>query len=131
MTPVARGGYKAGMEPDNPSTELSDQDRVLLVFGYLGPLALVTLVASRREFVKWHAKQGMLFTATWVALYVLLKPVHLVLKRYFWFALGDLFWASVCLVGVGLLLLMLLCIVRALEGERFKIPLLGEVTDRL
>ena len=47
------------METENLTQELSDQDRILLVFGYLGPLALVTLVASRREFVKWHAKQGL------------------------------------------------------------------------
>ena len=118
------------MEAENLSAELSDQDRVLCVFGYLGPLALVSLVASRREFVKWHAKQGILFTVSWIGLYIVLKPVHLILKRYFWFALGDLFWAGVCLVGLGLLLLLMLCVVRALEGERFKIPLLGDVVDR-
>lgn len=118
------------MESERLASELTDQDRVLLVFGYLGPLAVVSLVASRREFVKWHAKQGILFSCTWIGLYVLLKPVHLILKRYFWFALGDLFWAATCLVGLGLLLLLFLCVVRALEGERFKIPLLGEVADR-
>ncbi len=118
------------MEAENLGAELTDQDRVLCVFGYLGPLALVSLVASRREFVKWHAKQGILLTASWIGLYILLKPIHLILKRYVWFALGDLFWAAVCLVGLGLLLLLMLCVVRALEGERFKIPLLGELVDR-
>ena len=51
------------MEADSLSPELTDQDRVLLVFGYLGPLALVSLIASRRELVKWHAKQGLLLAA--------------------------------------------------------------------
>ena len=32
------------MEQDTPAVELSDQDRILLLFGYLGPLAIVALV---------------------------------------------------------------------------------------
>ncbi len=117
------------MEPENLATELTDQDRILLVFGYLGPLALVSLVASRREFVKWHAKQGILLSATLIALYLILKPVHVFLKRHVWI-LGELFWTAVGLVALGMLVLMLLCIIRALEGERFKVPVLGDLVDQ-
>ena len=117
------------MEPENLDTELTDQDRILLVFGYLGPLALVSLVASRREFVKWHAKQGILLSATLIALYLVLKSVHVLLKRHLW-VLAELFWTGVGLVALGMLVLMLLCIVRALEGERFKVPVLGDLVDQ-
>ena len=119
------------MEQDTAAVELTDQDRILLMFGYLGPLALVALVASRREFVKWHARQGLLLSAFLVALYVVLKPLHLVLRRNLWPVVGELFWAMVGLVAVGLGVLVLFCIVRALEGERFKVPLLGDLADRI
>jgi uncharacterized membrane protein len=118
------------MEVQDPTTELTDQDRMLLVFDYLGPLALFSLVASRRELVKWHAKQGLILSATVLALYVLVRPVYLLLQRYVWPFFGDLFWAMVGMLGIGVLLLMLMCIVRALEGERFRIPLLGDLADR-
>ncbi len=118
------------MESQELSGELTDQDRVLLVFAYLGPLALLSLVASRRELVKWHAKQGLLLSATVMALYVVVRPVYLLLRRDVWPFFSDLFWAAISLVGVGVLLLMLMCIVRALEGERFKIPALGDLADR-
>ena len=59
------------METEQLGQELSDQDRILLVFGYLGPLAIVALVATRREFVKWHAKQGLLVLAVLFALWAL------------------------------------------------------------
>jgi len=117
------------MEPENLATELTDQERLLLVFGYLGPLALLSLLASRREFVKWHAKQGILLFATWVALYLLLKPIHVLLKSHL-SILAELFWATAGLVTLGMLLVMLLCIVRGLEGERFKIPVLGDLVDQ-
>lgn len=119
------------MEPDTLSNEPTDQDRLLLVFSYLGPLAVFTLLATRREFVKWHAKQGLVLFGTLLALYGVLKPLHRILRRYFWWWIGELFWAVVWLVGLGILLTMLLCIVRALEGERFKIPVLGDVADWL
>ncbi len=118
------------MEAQDPSTELTDQDRLLLVFDYLGPLALFSLLASRRELVKWHAKQGLILTATVLAIYALVRPVYLLLKRYAWGFFGDIFWAGVWLVGLGVLLLILMCVVRALEGERFRIPVLGDLADR-
>ena len=120
------------MEAPNLSPEITDQDRILLVFAYLGPLALVSLVVSRRELVKWHAKQGALLGATVVAAYLVLKPLHLFLlnNRYLWW-LGELFWAAVGLAALGMLVLLLLCIVRALEGERFKVPVLGDLADRI
>lgn len=119
------------METDHLAQELSDQDRVLLVFGYLGPLALASLVASRREFVKWHAKQGLILSASFVTVYLVLRPIHLLVERYLWSFLGELFFAAASLVVLGGLILMLLCIVRGLEGERFKIPMLGDLADRL
>lgn len=118
------------MDAPTLSPELTDQDRVLLVFGYLGPLALFSLVASRKEFVKWHAKQGILLSAAAVVLYLLLKGVHLVLKHILWPVVAELFWIAAGMVFVGICLLLVLCVVRALEGERFKVPMLGELADQ-
>jgi uncharacterized membrane protein len=119
------------MDSENLSSELTDQDRLLLVFAYLGPLAIFTLVASRREFVKWHARQGLVLFAVLAALYVVLTPMYRILNRYVWWWIGELFWAAVWLAVLGALLTMMLCITRALEGERFKIPILGDLADRL
>ena len=119
------------MEQEDLSVELSDQDRILLVFGYLGPLAIFALIATRREFVKWHARQGLVLFAVMAALYVPAKAFHKIANRYFWGWVGELFWACVWLVALGVLLTMLLCILRALEGERFKIPMLGDLADRI
>ena len=119
------------MDTEHLTSELSDQDRVLLVFAYLGPLALVSLVASRREFVKWHSKQGLVLSASLVVLYIVLKPIHLLMDRYLWSVFAELFWAAVSLTVLGAVVLVLLCIVRALEGERFKVPMLGELADKL
>ena len=116
------------MERDALGQELTDQDRVLLVFGYLGPLALVSLIASRRELVKWHAKQGLLLALAVTAVQLVFKPFH---RMEFFEPVRDLFWAANGLILVGAVVAMLVCIVRGLEGERFKLPGLGDVADWL
>jgi uncharacterized membrane protein len=119
------------MATDQLDQALTDQDRMLVVFAYLGPLALVSLLASRREFVKWHAKQGLVLSATLVVIYPILKFVHFVLDRWLWAVFGELFWIAVWMTVVGIVVTMLVCIIRGLEGERFRLPMLGELADRL
>jgi uncharacterized membrane protein len=111
--------------------EIGDQDRLLLVFAYLGPLALFSLVASRKEFVKWHAKQGVLLSVAVAVVWVAARGVYLLLRAKLWPLFGALFSAAAALTALGLLLLVFLCLVRALEGERFKVPLLGDLADAL
>ena len=121
------------MEEERLGQELSDQDRVLLVFGYLGPLALVALVASRREFVKWHAKQGLALSLAWVVIYIVMRWLQLLFgsSSAFWQPVAAAFWAMSWLVVLGVLIAGLICVIRGLEGERFKIPFLGAVADWL
>ena len=118
------------MESEGLGHELSDQDRLLVIFGYLGPLALVSLVASRREFVKWHAKQGLLVSVALVGLYVILRFFRFLLS-YLADFFAELFWSAALMVALGVLVMMLVCIVRGLEGERFKVPGIGALADRL
>jgi len=61
--------------------------------------------------------------------YGALRLVHTLLGRVP--ILGELFWAAVWMALLGVLVAMLICIVRALEGERFKLPMLGDLADRL
>jgi uncharacterized membrane protein len=131
LTPPSGDGYKDRTVTDQLDQELSDQDRVLLVFGYLGPLSLVSLIASRREFVKWHAKQGLVLSATLVVVYPVLKFIRWVLDSLLWAVFGELFWIGAWMTVVGVVVAMLVCTVRALEAERFKLPMLGELADRL
>lgn len=118
------------METDSLGQELTNQDRVLLVFGYLGPLALVSLIASRRELVKWHAKQGLALAAAVLAIHILFKPIHSLVSRFI-SPMRDVFWAANLLILLGALVGTLVCIVRGLEGERFKLPGLGYLADWL
>ncbi len=119
------------MDEPRLNQEIGDQDRLLLVFAYLGPLALLSLVASRKEFVKWHAKQGVLLSVSVAVLWVAARGVYLIFRDKLWPLFGGLLSVAAALTALGIVLLVFLCLVRALEGERFKIPFLGDLADAL
>ena len=123
--------YKRPMDDQRLNQEIGDQDRLLLVFAYLGPLALLSLVASRKEFVKWHAKQGVLLSVAVAAVWIAARGVYLLFRGKLWPLFGGLLSVAAALTALGIVLLVFLCLVRALEGERFKVPLLGDLADAL
>jgi uncharacterized membrane protein len=122
-TPV---GSEGAADSDLP---LTDHDRVLLVLAYLGILGLVPYLTARKMFVIWHARQGLLLCA--VSLVSLLGMIlaNVVLWSFSW-VLGLLFLIIFLTCLFGLLALIVTCILKALEGERWRIPFLGDFVDR-
>src|SRR4029079_12798200 len=92
-----RSCYKPGVNSEPIAQELTDQDRVLLVFAYLGPLSLLPLIAARREFVKWHAKQGALLALVIAAAWIAARGLYLLVRAKMWALLGVLFGTAAAL----------------------------------
>lgn len=122
-------------EPDIPSPAgtgepLTDEDRVLLVFSYLGPLALVAFLAARRDYVRWHARQGLVFFLVAFGVILATSTLEAIAGSIHWF-LGQttaMFNSMIylCLFGIALL-----SMVKALKGERWRLPFLHELADRI
>ena len=99
---------------------------VMLVLAYLGPLCLVPLLLDRgdRE-IRWHARNGLIFFAAWVAIFVLDNLLFLSLHP-----LGCLITLLMPIVGLAYLALVVTGIVRALEGKRLVVPGLSTLADK-
>lgn len=121
----------ASMEAEPLGPEPTGEDRLLLLFAYLGPLAFVSLIASRRVFVRWHAKQGLVLFVAGIVGYLVTRALYVALIRFLPPMFGELFWGVVGLTLFGLAIAAVVCIVRAFEGERFKLPFLADLADKL
>ena len=108
---------------------MRDEDRLLILFSYMGPLALVSMAAARNDFVRWHARQGLLLSVAALLTFVILRPFH-TLFYLIWPFLGQIFVTIEIIVGVGIFLVAVFCLVRGMEGSRFRIPFLAELVDR-
>jgi uncharacterized membrane protein len=109
---------------------LTDHDRILLVLSYLGILALVPYLTARKLFVIWHARQGLLlFGVSLVSLFCMILA-NVILWHFSW-VLGVLFLILLLTSAFGVLALIVACILKAFEGERWRIPFLGDWVDRI
>lgn len=120
----------AAEEAQETPEDLNEEDKVMLIFSYLWVLALVPFMVTRREYVRWHAKQGLILCG--VACLVFLGVIFVgailaTLSRIFaWlFAFG--------LINLVLLYLAvaIVCVLKALRGERWAIPFLGDLVEKI
>jgi uncharacterized membrane protein len=109
---------------------LSDQDRILLALAYLGILGLVPYLTARKEFILWHARQGLLlFGVSLISLFGMILA-NVVLWHFSW-VVGLLFLILLMTSAFGVLALVVACILKAFEGEKWRIPFLGDFVERL
>jgi uncharacterized membrane protein len=103
-----------------PKDAVRDQDKIMLVLCYLGILALIPLLTvNDSEFVKWHAKNGLVFGLT--------ATIVIVLLQFIWL-LGQFLS---CLGIVAFLVVTVMAIGKAMKGERWRIPLVTALAERL
>ena len=107
------------LQQSSSAEPVREQDKIHLVLAYLSCLALIPyLTVKDSEQVRWHAKQGLaLFgiEAAAAILGMLTGPVACL------FALFNL----------GLFVVSILAIVKALRGERWRLPLVADLADKL
>ncbi|MCZ6696016.1 MAG: hypothetical protein O7A63_05670 [Acidobacteria bacterium] len=110
--------------------DLDEEARIMLVFSYLWVLALVPFMVTKREYVRWHAKQGLILSGvacliflTVIFLGAVLSTLSKVFAWLFAFGLANLLLLYVALA--------LVCVIKAMRGERWAIPFLGDLVEKI
>ena len=98
---------------------------VMIALAYLGPFALIPLLVEKddRE-VQWHAKHGLVLMIAWIVLFIVIGIVGMIP------VIGCLAFPLYIVVPLGLLILHVVLIVKGINGERFKLPVLSDFADR-
>lgn len=101
----------------NPSDV--EDNKLIAAIGYLGILCLVPLLAKKDSaYAQFHGKQGLVLFIVWVVLwFVNIIPI-----------LGQLVFM---LGSLALLVLMIMGIVKALNGEMWEIPVVGQYAKQI
>jgi uncharacterized membrane protein len=109
----------------NPSGQVapsvrSSEDSLMLVLSYLSLLALIPYFTTKSEDVRWHAKQGLTLAFVYMAFQVATwLPV-----------VGWVARMLMPLVGLLYFVLLVVGIVKALSGERWRIPLVADLAEK-
>lgn len=111
----------------------SSNRTIMLVLAYLGILALIPLLVEKEDReVQWHAKHGLVLFGAEIVLFIALGFVLTIVGMIPFIGwlitlLGCLVWT---ILPIGILVFHVLCIVKAINGQRMIIPGLSVYADR-
>lgn len=117
MRPEDRLKGQTIQEVTPPSEIVRNEDKIQLVLAYLFPLSLIPLLTVKdSDYVKWHARNGLVFgLASWLALSVL----------------GAVAFPLGCLATCAVLVVDIVAMVKSLNGVRWRIPLVSDLAEKL
>jgi uncharacterized membrane protein len=121
-----------GAAPPTAAGGLTDNVAGLLcyILGFItGILFLVIEPYNKNRFIRFHAFQSIFLSVAWFAVTVLQSVVSAVLMNISFGLLGimGLLWT---VLWLGFLVVVVLMMVKAYQGERFKLPLIGDLAEK-
>jgi uncharacterized membrane protein len=119
----SNSGGGTGLEP-NVAGALS------YVLGIVTGVIFVAL--ERNSFVRFHAFQSILLTVAWLAFWIIFTVVQTILSQIPFLGFLVLILGFLLSIGLGLggMLLWVVLIIKAFQGERFALPYIGPMAER-
>lgn len=124
------GSTGAGAPPPPPGTGgtggASENRQIMLVLSYLWILALFPYLTEQRDpEVKWHARHGLVLMVAEIVLNIVLFILSLIP------VVGCVISVLWMLAWIGIVVLHVIVLVKALGGERFTIPYVSQYADQI
>jgi uncharacterized membrane protein len=110
----------APVQPTSPTTPQIQDDTLMGVLCYLGPLVIIPYLTSLdNPFVKFHVKQGIVLFGVEVIIYLL--------GTMFLFGLYPI----IMLLNLGTLVLAIMGIIHVVGKKEVALPLIGQYADKV
>lgn len=111
--------------PPPPAAAPASNRNVMIALAYLWILAIVPLLVEKDDKdVVWHAKHGLVLTVLEIILYAVLMVVSMVP------VLGCITVFLPVVVFLGFVVIRILCITKAMNGQRFLIPGVSDFANK-
>jgi len=128
--PPPGGGYTPPQPPPPPpGGPAPNSDRtIMLVLSYLGILCLIPLLVKKDDpEVQWHAKNGTALFAVEVIVFIIRIMLIFIRIPFLGCGLAVVF----CVIWLGFLVISIMAIMKAVKGERFRIPLVTDFAEKM
>ena len=113
--------------PGGPATTPGSDRTLMVVLAYLWILSLIPYLTKKEDpDVHWHAKNGLGLFILDVVIWIVAWILGMVLP--------DIAGCGVavinCVVGIGLLILHIYCLIQAVGGKRPRIPVVTDFAEK-
>lgn len=112
--------------PPPPAGGAGSGDRtVMLILSYFGILSLIPYLTKKEDpEILWHAKNGVALFGVEVIVFIVVA----ILTRIP--VLGCIVAPLYCIVSLGFLVISVVCIMKAINGERFRLPVITDFAEK-
>jgi uncharacterized membrane protein len=119
--PYAAPSTTAGAMAPNVAGALS------YLLGFItGILFLVLAPYNQDKFVRFHAFQSIFLNAAWIVVWIVEMMLFMILP----WALTTILSMLAMLLSLAFLGVWILLMVKAYQGERFKLPIIGDLAEK-
>jgi uncharacterized membrane protein len=130
--PPPGGGYTPPpLPPAGGGTGGASSDRTLwVVLSYLGILSLIPYFAKKDDpdqEIRWHAKNGVALFLVEIIAWAVLFIVGIALRNS---CVGAVLIPINCILWLGFLVISIICIVKGINGERYRIPAVTDFAEK-
>jgi uncharacterized membrane protein len=117
---------KAGGAAQGATGGMTDNVAGMLAYVTIIP-AIVFLVMepyNKNRFIRFHSFQCIFFAVAWTVIWIALSIVGMI---------PILGWATLIiwpLIGLGGLIIWIILLLKAYQGQRFKLPIIGDMAEK-
>ena len=127
-TPPPGGGSYTPPPPPAGGGPVSSDRTLMLILSYLWLLCLIPLITKKEDReIQWHAKNGLALMIAEVVLWIILFVVG--------FFMPDIVGCGLatvqCVLWLGIVVLHIIAMMKALKGERLRIPMVSDFADKM
>jgi len=130
--PPPPGGSYTPPPPPPPGAPAAGGDRTLMiVLAYLWVLGLIPLLTKKDDpEVQWHAKNGLALLGAEIICWIVFMIAGFALRGIL-ATLGCGLAVVECVVWIGFLVVRVMCIVKGVGGQRFRIPVISDFASKM
>ena len=108
-----------------PPASLAGDKTAMLILAYIWILALIPLLADKDEEVQWHSKNGIVLMLAEVAVWIIAMILGFVP------VIGAIIGCGIMpLAFLGFVILRIVGIMKALKGEKLRLPVIADLVDQ-
>jgi|SRR5687767_6691069 len=128
-TPPSGGGSYTpppSRPPGGGAPSSSGDRNLMLVLSYLWLASLIPLFTKKDDAeIQWHAKNGLALAVADIVANIVLYIISNIP------VLGCGALIGYCVVGIGYVVLIIVCIMKAVNGQRLRIPLVTDMAEKI
>jgi len=128
--PPPGGSYTPPPPPPPGGAPVSSDRTIFLVLSYLGIFCLIPLLAKKDDSeVQWHAKNGAALFGAEILCWIVFMILGFALRRLMFLGCGI--GVIECVLWLAFLGVRIMCIVKGVGGQRFRVPVITDFAEKL